>query len=68
VRARREIDDQIFKYVGVGGVDKARIVQVGVGAGNLCKIEACSDVVHEGSQHRIIACESRRVFEPGGYG
>ena len=34
---RREIDDQIFKYVGVGGVDKARIVQVGVGAGNLCK-------------------------------
>jgi hypothetical protein len=33
---KREIDDQIFKYVGVGGVDKARIVQVGVGAGNLC--------------------------------
>src|SRR6266404_3280622 len=34
---KREIDKQIFKYVGVGGVDKARIVQVGVGAGNLCK-------------------------------
>jgi len=34
---KREIDDQIFKYVGVAGVDKARIVQVGVGAGNLCK-------------------------------
>ena len=34
---KREIDNQIFKYVGVGGVDKARIVQVGVGAGNLCK-------------------------------
>ena len=34
---KREIDDQIFKYVGVGGVDKARIVQVGVGVGNLCK-------------------------------
>jgi adenylate cyclase len=34
---KREIDDKIFKYVGVGGVDKARIVQVGVGAGNLCK-------------------------------
>jgi hypothetical protein len=33
----REIDGQIFKYVGVGGVDKARIVQVGVSAGNLCK-------------------------------
>ena len=34
---KREIDNQIFKYVGVGGVDKARIVQVGVGAENLCK-------------------------------
>ena len=34
---KREIDDQIFKYVGVRGVDKPRIVQVGVGAGNLCK-------------------------------
>jgi hypothetical protein len=34
---RREIDDQIFKYVGVGGVDKPRIVQVGVSAANLCK-------------------------------
>src|SRR5580700_1716641 len=32
-RARkREIDDRIFKYVGVKGVDKARIVQVGVSA------------------------------------
>jgi sigma-B regulation protein RsbU (phosphoserine phosphatase) len=27
---KREIDDKIFKYVGVPGVDKARIVQVGV--------------------------------------
>jgi methyl-accepting chemotaxis protein len=26
---RREIDDRIFKYVGVGGVDGPRIVQVG---------------------------------------
>ncbi len=34
---KREIDDKIFKYVGVGGVDKPRIVQVGVGAGGLCK-------------------------------
>jgi hypothetical protein len=34
---KREIDDRIFKYVGVAGVDKARIVQVGVGAENLCK-------------------------------
>src|SRR5205085_2342721 len=29
---KREIDDKIFQYVGVAGVDKARIVQVGVGA------------------------------------
>jgi hypothetical protein len=29
---KREIDDRIFKYVGVAGVDKPRIVQVGVGA------------------------------------
>jgi hypothetical protein len=36
---KREIDDRVFKYVGVAGVDKARIVQVGVGAENLpnCK-------------------------------
>lgn len=34
---RREIDNQVFKYVGVGGVDKPRIVQVGVSAANLCK-------------------------------
>ena len=34
---KREIDDRIFKYVGVAGVDKARIVQVGVPAGSLCK-------------------------------
>jgi PAS domain S-box-containing protein len=26
---RREVDSRIFKYVGVGGVDQARIVQVG---------------------------------------
>ena len=34
---KREIDNKIFKYVGVGGVDKPRIVQVGVGAANICK-------------------------------
>jgi hypothetical protein len=32
---RREIDDRIFKYVGVAGIDKPRIVQVGVSAANL---------------------------------
>lgn len=34
---KREIDDKVFKYVGVRGVDKPRIVQVGVSAPNLCK-------------------------------
>jgi hypothetical protein len=36
---KREIDDRVFKYVGVAGVDQPRIVQVGVGAENLpdCK-------------------------------
>jgi hypothetical protein len=34
---KREIDNQILKYVGVDGVDKARIFRVGVGAVNLCK-------------------------------
>jgi len=34
---KREIDNQIFKYVGVAGVDKPRIVQVGVKTANLCK-------------------------------
>ena len=34
---RREIDSRVFKYVGVAGVDKPRIVQVGVAAKNLPK-------------------------------
>jgi hypothetical protein len=36
---KREIDDRVFQYVGVAGVDKPRIVQVGVAAENLpsCK-------------------------------
>jgi methyl-accepting chemotaxis protein len=29
---KREIDDRVFKYVGVGGIDKPRIVQVGIEA------------------------------------
>ncbi len=32
---KREIDDRVFMYVGVAGVDKSRIVQVGVDAENL---------------------------------
>ena len=36
---KREIDNRVFKYVGVAGVDKPRIVQVGVSAEHLaaCK-------------------------------
>jgi hypothetical protein len=34
---KREIDNKVFKFVGVAGVDKPRIVQVGVSAANLCK-------------------------------
>jgi hypothetical protein len=36
---KREIDNRIFQYVGVAGVDKPRIVQVGVSEKNLpvCK-------------------------------
>ena len=34
---KREIDDKVFKYVGVAGIDKPRIVQIGVSAANLCK-------------------------------
>jgi hypothetical protein len=36
---KREIDDRVFKYVGVAGVDKPRIVQVGVSEKHLpvCK-------------------------------
>jgi hypothetical protein len=34
---KREIDNRIFKYVAVAGVDKPRIVQVGVSAENICK-------------------------------
>jgi hypothetical protein len=32
---KREIDDRIFKYVGVAGVDQPRIVQVGIEATSL---------------------------------
>jgi hypothetical protein len=31
----RELDGRVFKYVGVAGVDRPRIVQVGVSAENL---------------------------------
>jgi hypothetical protein len=34
---KREIDDRVFKYVGVAGIDKPRIVQIGIGAEHLCK-------------------------------
>jgi sigma-B regulation protein RsbU (phosphoserine phosphatase) len=36
---QREIDTQVFKYVGVGGVDKPRIVQVGYHASMLRQLQ-----------------------------
>ena len=36
---KRETDDKIFKYVGVGGVDKPRIVQVGMEASFLERLD-----------------------------
>ena len=36
---KREVDDRVFKYVGVAGVDKPRIVQVGVSAEHLPRDE-----------------------------
>jgi len=35
----RELDGKEFKYVGVAGVDKPRIVQVGAGAEHLPRHE-----------------------------
>ena len=37
---KREIDDQHFKYVGVAGVDKPRIVQVGYNAAYLAELKS----------------------------
>jgi HAMP domain-containing protein len=34
----REVDDQVFKYAGVAGIDKPRIVQVGFNAALLAKL------------------------------
>jgi hypothetical protein len=34
---KREIDDQIYKYVGVGGIDVHRIVQVGITAADIAR-------------------------------
>ena len=36
---KRETDDKIFKYVGVGGIDKPRIVQVGMEASFLERLD-----------------------------
>lgn len=36
---KRETDDKIFKYVGVGGVDKPRIVQIGMEASFLERLD-----------------------------
>ena len=36
---KREIDDRVFMYVGVAGVDEPRIVQVGIDAEHLAGSE-----------------------------
>jgi hypothetical protein len=36
---KREIDDQIYKYVGVAGIDVPRIVQVGIAAADIAAPE-----------------------------
>ena len=36
---KREIDDQIYKYVGVGGIDVPRIVQIGIAAAGIAAPE-----------------------------
>ena len=36
---KRDDDDRVFKYVGVAGVDKRRIVRVGVNAKKM--VPAC---------------------------
>jgi PAS domain S-box-containing protein len=36
---KREVDDQVYKYVGVAGIDRPRIVQVGYQAGFLLRLQ-----------------------------
>jgi hypothetical protein len=36
---KREVDDRVFKYVGVAGIDQPRIVQVGVSEDNLPRVD-----------------------------
>ena len=36
---KREIDDQIYKYVGVAGIDTPRIVQVGIAAAHFAALK-----------------------------
>jgi hypothetical protein len=42
---KREIDNKIFKFVGVAGVDKPRIVQVGVSASNFVQVTTPGRIV-----------------------
>ncbi|MFH1197438.1 MAG: hypothetical protein V1720_17190 [bacterium] len=42
---KRELDDQIYKYVGVAGIDKRRIVQVGLNAEKLKTDKDIEDAV-----------------------
>jgi hypothetical protein len=72
---RREIDDKSFKYVGVAGVDKPRIVQVGYPARFLERLQEegdLSDLVTElvaggriASIHVVDTAQKTRAFAAG---
>lgn len=43
---KREIDDKFFKYAGVGGVDRPRIVQVGIAGETIVRIRESVGLDH----------------------
>ncbi len=73
--ARRDYDQKIFKYVGVGGVDKSRIVQVGYEANVLeslrerVSLNRLSKELVEGGDIRAIRVVNQgietKVFQAG---
>ncbi len=72
---RRELDGQFFKYVGVGGVDKPRIVQVGYNYATLDELRQSVGVARlveqliasgEISAIRVVTNSARtRIFQTG---
>lgn len=56
---KRELDDQIFKYAGVAGVDKKRIVQVGYNASN---INVNADIENVVGEQMVVQAEIAAYF------